>query len=90
MMPPPPHSNPRFLVWFSLFSMTRLGNTKKNRIIEVSSSHQHDKWRKVVVILREYENISNMSFKTYTTSLSNIDGVPMTPKKYKYSQEFLK
>ena len=33
--------------------------------IEMSSSHWYDKWCKVVVLLREYEFISNMSFKIY-------------------------
>jgi hypothetical protein len=41
----------QFIVLFSLFSMTCLGNTKK-----------------VVVLLMEYDNISNMSLKIYTTS----------------------
>jgi hypothetical protein len=31
-------------VLFSLFSMTRLGNTKESRIIEVLFSHQYVKW----------------------------------------------
>ena len=39
------------------------------------SSHQYDKCNKVVVLLREYENISDMIFKLYTTCLSNIDGM---------------
>jgi hypothetical protein len=29
--------------------------------------HQHDIWRKFVVLLREYKNISNISFKIDTT-----------------------
>ena len=38
-------------------------NKHNNYIIEVSSSHQYDKWRKVVVLLREYKNIvSNTRF----------------------------
>ena len=57
------------------FSVTRLGNTKKGCIIEVPSSHQYDKWCKVVILLREYKNISNMSSKIYTMSLSNVDGM---------------
>ena len=49
-------------ILFSLFSMTRLGNTKEVVLSRCdSSSHDYDKWRKVVVLLREYENISNMS-----------------------------
>jgi hypothetical protein len=54
--------------------MTRLGNTK-SRIIEVSSSHYYDNWRKGVVLLTEYENVSNMNLKTCTMSLSNIKGM---------------
>ena len=50
------------------------GQHEKSRIIEVSSSYLYDKWRKVVVLLREYKNISSMSLKIYTMSLSNIDG----------------
>ena len=48
---------------------------KQSRLSEVSSLHEYDKWRKVVVLLREYKNVSNMSFKIYTTNLSNIDGM---------------
>ena len=33
-------------------------HTKRSRIIEGLSSHQYDKWRKVVVLLREYGIIS--------------------------------
>ena len=44
-------------------------------IMEVLSSHSYDKWRKVVVLLREYENISNMRIKLYTLFLRNIDGM---------------
>jgi hypothetical protein len=43
--------------------------------MEVLSSHYYDKWPKVVILLNEYENISSMSLKIYTTSLSNIDGI---------------
>ena len=39
------------------------GKHTKSHIIEVSSSHQYDKWCKVVVLSREYENISKMSYK---------------------------
>ena len=44
-------------------SMTCLGNTKE---VEVSSSKNYDKWRKVVVLLRECKKISNMSLNIYT------------------------
>ena len=71
------------------------GKHNKIRIIEVLSSNQYDKWRKLVVLLREYEkNISNtMSLNMYTMSLSNIDDMKQyitTPNKYKYTQELLK
>ena len=44
-------------------SMTRLGNTQKSCILEVSSSHWYEKWCEVVVLLRGYENICNTGFK---------------------------
>ena len=83
-----------FSLLFSLFSMTVLGDTRKSRIIEVSSSHLCDKWCKFVLHLREYENISNMSFKIYTMSLSNIcrwyEIITYISNKYKYSRELLR
>ena len=36
-------------------SMMRLGNAN---IIEVSSSRQYDKWHRIVVLSREYKNIT--------------------------------
>ena len=62
-----------FQLLFSLFSMTRLGNTKEVVLSRCRLLINMTKWRKVVVLLREYKNMSNMSFKIYTTSLSNID-----------------
>ena len=64
----------------SLFSMTLLGTTQKSRIIEVSSSQKYDRWRKVVVWLGEYENISNMSLYRWYELIS------YNSNQLKYSQ----
>ena len=67
--------------------------TKKSRIIKVLSSHLNDKWRKVVVLLREYKNISDTRLEIYTMSLSDIDGMKLLliiSNKYKKYQELLK
>ena len=55
--------------------MARLGTQKKRSYDQGVVFHSYEKWLKVVVLLREYENISNMSLKIYTMSLSNIDGM---------------
>ena len=52
---------------FSLFSMTRLGDIEKLYIMNVSSSYSYDKWHKVVILLRKYKNISNISLNIYKT-----------------------
>ena len=49
------------------------GKYKQNCTINISSSHLYDKWSTIVVLLREYKNISNMSLQIHTTSLSNVD-----------------
>ena len=44
--------------------------------MEVSTPRWYDKWRKIDVLFREYKkNISNLGFKMYTMSLSNVDGM---------------
>jgi hypothetical protein len=52
----------------------------------VFSTPRYDKRSRVVVLLREYKNVSNLSLQIRTMSLSNIDGMKcklITPHKYK-------
>jgi hypothetical protein len=57
-------------------------------MVNVSSSHVYGKQRKVVALLTEYENMTNMILQIYTMNLSNVHGIKQNllyPNEYKDS-----
>ena len=58
---------------FSLFSMTHLGNAKNVILSRCRLLVNMTNGIKLLYYQGNTKNISNMSFKTYTTRLSNID-----------------
>jgi hypothetical protein len=68
-----PKSNIYKCVLFSLFSMTRLGDAKNVVLSRCRLLVNMTNGLKLSYYRGNTKNLSIMSFKTYTTSLSNID-----------------
>jgi hypothetical protein len=57
-------------------------------MVNVLSSHLYDKWRKVIVLLTKYENMTNKNLQIYTMNIRIVHGIRQKTYLSKRTQKF--